>query len=100
MPHRKGPLTKSDMSTQYTYSPGPTDGDNPHLRGVPDSILLNRNEWYEMLYFCNKFANDHGSGSKTIAQKAERLIQEKVPANLHGRENIRDWLIANWKTAE
>lgn len=94
--HRQGPLTKSDMATQYKYPPGAAGGDNPHLRGIPDSLLLNRSEWYEMLYFCNKITNVNGSGTKAEAQKAERLIQTHLPSNLRSHEHVTKWLVENW----
>jgi hypothetical protein len=93
--HRVAPLKKSDL--QYPYARGAAGDDDPSKREIPDSIELNRSEWYEMLYFCNKFANECGKGSKEIALKAERLIHEQVPANLHGTANIRDWLLRNWQ---
>ncbi len=66
--HRITPLKKSEL--QFTYPAGTTGGDNPAFRGVPDSVLLNRGEWYEVLYFVNKFANDRGNGNVLVAKKA------------------------------
>lgn len=95
--HRISPLKKSDL--QFEYSKGAAGDDDPSKRGIPDSLLLNRSEWYEMLYFCNKFANDCGKSDKSIALKTERLIKGgSVPSNLHSQENIRKWLLDNWKS--
>lgn len=93
------PLKVSDL--QYIYPPGAVSGDDPKLRGHPDRDLLNRNESYEMLYFCNKFAIDHSQNKDiasltSVAKKTEKLVKEKVPENVHGRKNITDWLIRNW----
>lgn len=92
--HRLTPLKKSDL--QFNYPPSTTSGDDPSKRNFPDDIFLNRSEWYEMLYFCNKFANTCGKESKTVALKAERLIHGNVPSNLHSHANIQKWLIDNW----
>lgn len=95
--HRTGPLKKSDMTKQYRYPTGPSEGDNPHIRGVPDSSLLNKHEWYEMLYFCNKFANEHGNGAVSVASKAEKLIHEHLPDNLRSHAHVTGWLLNNWQ---
>ena len=93
--HRTSPLKKSDL--QFTYPTGASGDDNPALRGTPDDDLLNRSEWYEMLYFVNKFANECGKGSESIAKKSERLIQCYVPRELHSQAKIRRWLLDHWK---
>lgn len=93
--HRLGPLKKSDL--QYDYPKSVTEGDDPSKRGTPDKDLLNRSEWYEMLYFCNQFANVHGKGDKDIALRAERLIQESVPGEFHSHAHIDKWLFDNWR---
>ena len=96
--HHLGPLKKSDL--QYEYADSSTEGDDPSKRGTPDKDLLNRSEGYEILYFCNKFANIHGSGDKDIALRAERLIQESVPGEFHSHTHIDKWLYDNWKMQE
>ena len=93
--HRLTPLTKADL--QFNYPPGHTLNDNPSKRGIPDSALLNRHEWYEVLYFINKFANECGNGGAAIARKAERLIHTKVPGSLRSHANIQGWLLQNWQ---
>jgi len=95
--HRLSPLKKSDL--QFTYPPSTSGGDDPSKRGIPDSKLLNRSEWYEMLYFCNKFANENANATNrhAVALKAERLIKRQVPSNLHSHANIEDWLKRNWE---
>ncbi len=96
---RLTPLTRSDL--QFSYPPGTTVGDNPRVRGVPDSALLNRDEWYEMLYFCNRFAINFSKerdsvGMAQVAKRAERLIKKQVPDYLRSQVHITDWLSKNW----
>ncbi len=92
--HRAGPLKKHDL--QYSYPHSTAGGDDPTKRGEPDSSMLNRHQWYEMLYFVNKFANTVGNSRKDVAQKAERLIHTKVPGNLRSHAHVSDWLRGNW----
>jgi hypothetical protein len=94
--HRLTPLRKTDL--QYRYSDGAVGGDNPSLRGFPDSALLNRGEWYEVLYFVNKFANEYGNGNALVAQKAERLIQKHLPSTQRSHDHVTTWLRNNWNT--
>jgi len=94
--HRLAPLKKGDL--QYSYPSGPTASDDPSKRNHPDSNLLNRHEWYEMLYFVNKFANENGQGSAFVAKKAERLIHKYCPSHLRSHEHVTNWLITNWQT--
>ncbi len=92
--HDADPLTKDDL--QYSYaSPIETLVDEKY-RGKLGPTLLNRNQWNEMLYFVNKFANEHGNGNRKIALKAERLIKTIVPENIRSHEYIEKWLLKNW----
>lgn len=78
----------------YTY-PNSVHGDNPEIRGEPDSSLLNRSEWWEMKYFLNKFTVKYCGGSRVSAFKIEELIQERIPTTLRSHANITEWLLAN-----
>lgn len=91
---RSFPLTKSNL--QHTYPTGASEGDDPTKRAAPDSLLLNRSEWYEVLYFCNNYAIQYGQGRADVAHKVERLLHSKVPHDLHGLSKITDWLRRNW----
>lgn len=88
--YRLGPMKKSDL--QFSYPDGPADGDDPARRAIPDSVLLNRHEWYEMLYSCNSWSG----GSLATALKCERLIQRHLPARIRGHAAVLAWLRASW----
>ncbi|PJC99900.1 hypothetical protein GQ37_006260 [Janthinobacterium sp. BJB1] len=83
-------MKKSDL--QFSYPDGPADGDDPARRAIPDSVLLNRHEWYEMLYSCNSWSG----GSLATALKCERLIQRHLPARIRGHAAVLAWLRASW----
>ena len=96
--HRLEPLKKSDL--QFSYTPSVTVGDDPSKRNAPDNVFLNRSEWYEVLYFVNKFANDHGtadSNRSLVAKKAERLIHRYLPSDQRSREHVTAWLLSSWQ---
>jgi len=94
--HRVFTLKKSDL--QYNYPVSTSGSDDPSKRNEPDSSLLNRREWYEMLYFVNKFSNTHGKSSVGVAKKAERLIHKHLPSNVRSHDNVSNWLVNNWNT--
>jgi len=93
-----GLITKTDLYyddyTWTTYS-----NDDPKVKGEPDSTLLNRKEGYEVLYFTNKFCEIYELKQKASATKVERMIREKVPSDIRSQNNIKDWLVKNWKTS-
>jgi len=90
MDPREGPMKKSDM--QFSYPASAAGDDDPKKRGHPDRDLLNRNEWYEVLYFCNRTSK----GNLGTAQKSERLIRNHLPGNVRGQSNVLKWLQDNW----
>lgn len=93
--HRVGPLRKSDL--KYNYHADVHGTDDLKNWNEPNSADLRRHDWYEMLFFVNKFANTNGLGSLGVAKHAEKLIQEHVPAHLRSHEEIKEWLLDNWK---
>lgn len=93
--HRAGPLRKKDLT--YTYHPAEHDSADVMTLNEPDAAELRRHDWYEMLYFVNKFSNTNGLGSLGVARHAEKLIHEHVPHNLRSHDEIKKWLLDNWK---
>ncbi|MDZ5634495.1 hypothetical protein [Janthinobacterium sp. GMG1] len=89
-----GPLKKGDLQFQYPNST--TQGDDPSMRGTPDSDELNRHEWYEVLYFCNEFSLEFEVGNKQYALKAERIIHDYLPPTIRSRKQVKQFLIDNW----
>jgi hypothetical protein len=75
------------------------EGDNPHLRGFPDSALLARKEQYEVLGFINHMAKLHDwkADNGANGQKVEKLLR-KMPGDIRGRQKAYEWIKANWNT--
>jgi len=102
--HRLSPLKRADLRWDYAVPPDALRalalyGDDLTNRGEPDRSLLNRHEWYEMLYFVNKFANEHSASNANpmeVAWKAEHLIHTKLPSHLRSHQHVEDWLMAHW----
>ncbi|SET78022.1 hypothetical protein [Variovorax sp. OV084] len=84
-----GTLTKGDL--KYTYSWTAVKPDDPKITGAIDGKFVNRHEGYEVLYFVNTI-----TANNTDALKAERLLHDKVPSNLHSRAHIFEWIKKNW----
>jgi hypothetical protein len=87
--------SKSDM-IYHDYSWTVYDHDNPKVTGEPDSTLLNRHEGYEMLYFINKYAQNHSILQIWLCQRIERIIRQQVPSHIHSQREITRWIEENW----
>ena len=92
MAYLKSQMMYSDYSWKSRYA-----NDDPSVRGVPDSTLLNRSEGYEMLYFINRLAKIWNWGENVPAmQRLETIIRTKVPSNQRSHEHIRIWIEQNY----
>lgn len=87
-------LASTDL--QYQYSWTAISPDDPKITGIPDSVLLNRNEGYEVLSFINRVAHVSNWTIKDPALKAERLIKEHLPGDIRSHSNVWQWLVDNW----
>ena len=85
---------RSDMIYKYNWYPD--GGDDVKLRGEPDHSLFHRDEGYEVLYLINKFGEATGRTTISDGNKAERLINEKLPADVRSQKNVKEWLENNW----
>jgi len=88
-------LQQSDLKFKYSWSAIPPD--DPKATGKPDSVLLNRDEGYEVLPFINRFAGDNGWKLKESGLKAERLIKKNLPGETRSHAHVKKWLIDNWE---
>lgn len=84
------PFTTKDLA--YRYQPGTTRGDDPKLRGEPDSSLFNRHEQHEMVYLLNKYCDTLHEPTIGDFQAAEALIHERPPGNLRSQAHVFAWL--------
>lgn len=87
-------------SLLYGYKPGVTKGDDPKLRGEPDSSLFNRNEKHEIVYLIGKFVNNFKLSGNKVAdiQKTERLIHKHLPGDVRSQDRVIEWLRLNFNS--
>lgn len=86
-------FTKGDLQQKYNWS---TDGgDNPKLKGEPDSSLLDRTEGYEVLYLIQKLMDNWDLKAVADGHKIENKIHD-CPSNLRSQTNIKNWVKENW----
>ncbi|MDD5229474.1 MAG: hypothetical protein PHN45_09125 [Methylococcales bacterium] len=104
-------LTKEDLENpsydpKYKYKWNVTGGDEKQYIGHPDKDELNRHEGDEVIYFIDSLqflSHSYEKGTEKIEQmvrqnllKAERMIRQDLPSNLHSREKVVEWLRDNW----
>lgn len=91
--NRMANFTKADLQNKYNWSVD--GGDNPKLRGEPDSSLLDRTEGYEVLYMIKKLMDAWKLKNVASGQKIEDKIHA-CPSNLRSQENLKNWIDKNW----
>lgn len=89
-------FNKSDLKYSH-YSWTSVGSDNTKKINSPDDDILNRNEGYEMLNFINYFMAEYSLEKNTTFQKIEKMINEHLPSYYRSRDNIKKWLLDNWK---
>ena len=89
-------FSKQDL--QYKYSWITIPNDDPRKTGPLDSTLLSRKEGYEVLYFINAFAQQHNLKQKSSGKKIEKMLMHHVPGNIRKQDDVREWIVTNWKT--
>lgn len=86
-------FTRINLLNVYTWTT--VSGDNPKLKGEPDSSLLSRKEGYEVLYMIQKLMEKWDLKNISSGQKIEKMIHA-APSNLHSQEHVKDWISKNW----
>ncbi len=87
---------KSDLKLMYSWTAS-AENDNAKITGKPDSILLDRNEGYEVLPFLNNYMTYKGWTLKTTLNKLEDCLRKDVPGTTRSHANIKNWLDENFK---
>ena len=85
-------ITVTKTMLQYNYSWTATSGDDPKLRGEPDSNLFNRQEGYEVIYMLQKVANKKYLSKEAEVQRYETLIHDDLPSDVRSQLNVFNWL--------
>ena len=83
-------LTKLDLIYE-DYAWTELRQDDPKRSGRPDNVLFNRRDGHEVLAFLA-----HNFPAPQDAHKAEWALRHQVPARLHSRRQVHQWLTLNW----
>jgi hypothetical protein len=92
--YRIAPLRPSDLQCRYAMAPGADDA--AVSRRIPTTFMLNTHDWFDVLYFVNRFATQYGGGDRSFALRAERLIHEHLPVGVRVCRQVEDWLLQHW----
>lgn len=79
------------------YVDSTTTGDNPNYIAIQDRKRTNKNELYEVVWFCDAFVKRY-TVPKTIEsfQKVERLLILPQISNIVIRNELNDFVAKNW----
>jgi hypothetical protein len=93
--YRIFPLLPTDLQCRYPSPPGCPQA--AVARRIPITFMLNPRDWFDVLYFVNRFAIQYGGGDPRFALKAERLIHQQLPLRVRVRRQVEDWLLQHWR---
>jgi len=79
----------------YTWTAIPS-GD-PRVKGRPDATAFNRTEGNEVVYLINKLMLLWDYRFVNTGNKMEKLIHDRLPAELTSQQQVQDWIKDNLK---
>lgn len=85
-----GLIEKGDLKFDYDWSSQP--GDDPVKKEDIGSNVFNNNQGEDVLNMLNDYAEEHDITNKSDVLKAEDLLRNNLPKDLHTETDIMDWL--------
>lgn len=70
---------------------------DPRVNGRPDHTAFNKTEGNEMVYLINKLMMIWDYRFANTGNKMEKLIHDKLPAEISSQEDVQSWLKSNLK---
>ena len=70
---------------------------DPRTNGRPDDTPFSRDEGNEVVYLINKLMALWDYRFSNTGNKMEKLIHDKMPADIFTQEEVQQWLKANLK---
>ncbi|SDR92296.1 hypothetical protein SAMN05216490_0206 [Mucilaginibacter mallensis] len=81
--------------SDYKWSVYPHN--DPHVNGKPDGTSFNREEGNEMVYLVNRLMILWDYRFSNTGNKIEKLIHDKLPADILVQEEVQKWVKSNLK---
>lgn len=76
-----------------------TDGDDPKYTAIRDRERVNKNELYEVVWFCNAFVKSYNvAKTKESYQKVEKLLRLPQISSVVMRDELNDFVAKNWNS--
>jgi len=70
---------------------------DPRTNGKPDETPFDKDEGNEVVYLINKLMALWDYRFSNTGNKMEKLIHDKMPADVATQESVQQWLKANLK---
>ena len=71
--------------------------EDPKISGKLDVTPFYKREGNEVLYFVNTMAQLHSLTLKSDGKKMEMMIHNHLPMEMKSQENVKNWVMKNWK---
>jgi hypothetical protein len=73
------------------------ESDSRAIGGFPDSLVLNVNEGFEVLYFIIRYMDYRGWMSPITFQNIESVLKTRLPFKVRTHSAVKEWLDNNFK---
>lgn len=83
-------IERTDLELDYNWSSKP--GDSPINKENMGSEIFDNQKGEDVLNLLNDYAEKRNITDKKEILDAEAMLHEKLPKNLHTKENVMDWL--------
>ena len=70
---------------------------DPRVNGKPDDTIFDKEEGNEVVYLINKLMGIWDYRFSNTGNKMEKLIHDKMPAEITKQEDVQSWLKENLK---
>jgi hypothetical protein len=71
------------------------ENESSKIGGFPDSIALDVNEGFELLYFVTRYMDSRGWESHITFQNIESVLKTRLPFNVRTHRAVKEWLDKN-----
>jgi hypothetical protein len=88
---------KEDLIYEYAWSP--YQKDDPRISGIPDTTEFNRKEGQEVLFIIGSLTDHVAWGVEGFGSKVEKMIHDRLPAEIKNQEEAIRWIKEHWKNA-